>query len=56
MSIEQIVDVPANGQVTIQLPASLKNSKRVKVIINDVGDTLEAKISLLKKLLLIKTS
>lgn len=30
MSIEQIVDVPANGQVTIQLPASLKKQQAGK--------------------------
>jgi len=46
---EQIVDVPANGQITIQLPASLKNSKQIKLTINDVDDTLQNKISLLKK-------
>ncbi len=48
MSIEQIVDVPANGKLTIQLPSSLKDRKRVKLIINDIEDTLENKISLLK--------
>lgn len=49
MSIEQIVDVPANGQLTIQLPDYLQNRKKVKLIINDIDDTLESKISLLKK-------
>lgn len=48
MSIEQIIDVPANGRLTIQLPSSLKNSKQVKVVINNVDDRLESKISLLK--------
>jgi hypothetical protein len=48
-AIEQILDVPANGRLTIQLPASLKNSKRVKIVINEVEDTAEAKISLLNK-------
>lgn len=48
MSIEQIVDVPANGKLTIQLPSSLKDRKRVKLIINDIEDTLENKIFLLK--------
>lgn len=47
MGIEQIVEVPANGKLTIQLPSSLKD-KRVKLIINDIEDTLENKISLLK--------
>lgn len=39
MSIEQIVDVPPNGQLTIQLPSSLINKKKVKLIINEVDDT-----------------
>lgn len=49
MPIEQILDVPANGRLTIQLPASLKNSKRVKVVINEVADTAEVKISFTKQ-------
>ncbi|MDQ6609753.1 MAG: hypothetical protein M3Y85_08025 [Bacteroidota bacterium] len=48
MSIEQIIDVPENGQLTIHLPSSLKNSKRVKIIINDIDESLDAKIALLK--------
>lgn len=49
MQIEQIIDVPASGQLTIQLPSSLINKKRVKLVIHEVDDTLENKISLLKK-------
>ena len=49
MSIEQIIDVPPGGQLTIQLPSSMKNKKRVKLIINDVEDSLENKIALLQK-------
>ncbi len=49
MSIEQIVDVTDNGELTIQLPPSLINRKKVKVIINDIDDTLDKKINLLKK-------
>lgn len=49
MPIEQIVDVPANGQLTIQLPSALKNQKRVKLIIDEVDDSLETKIRLLEK-------
>ena len=51
MSIEQIVDVPENGQLTITLPSSFRNSKKVKLIINDIDDLLEAKISLLQQAL-----
>ena len=49
MSIEQIVDVTDSGQLTIQLPPSLINKKRVKVIINDIDENLNNKINLLKK-------
>lgn len=49
MSIEQIIDVPENGQLSIALPSSFKNSKRVKLIINDIDDTLQRKISLLRQ-------
>ena len=49
MSIEQIIDVPANGQLTIELPPALKNSKRVKVVIDKVEEDLETKIALMKK-------
>ncbi len=49
MSIEQIIDVPPNGQLTIQLPSSLKEKRRVKLIINEIDDSLENKILLLKK-------
>ncbi|MBA4139400.1 MAG: hypothetical protein H0X70_02685 [Segetibacter sp.] len=49
MSIEQIVDVPPGGELKIQLPSYLKNRKRVKLIINDIDDTLENKITLLAK-------
>ncbi|NTS40156.1 hypothetical protein HRG84_04495 [Flavisolibacter sp. BT320] len=49
MSIEQIVDVPPGGELTIQLPSPLKNSKQVKVVIEEVPETLDAKIALLNK-------
>ena len=49
MSIEQIVDVTDSGLLTIQLPPTLLNNKKVKVIINDIDDTLDNKINLLKK-------
>lgn len=49
MTIEQIVDVPSGGQITIQLPFPLNNKKKVKLIINEFDDTLENKISLLQK-------
>ncbi|MBD0289165.1 MAG: hypothetical protein ICV79_27660 [Flavisolibacter sp.] len=49
MSIEQIIDVPANGQLVIQLPSSLKNKKRVKLIIDEIDEALENKIALLNK-------
>lgn len=49
MSVEQIVDMPANGQLTIQLPDYLKGSKKVKVFIDEVDEDREAKIALLRK-------
>lgn len=49
MSVEQIVDVPENGEVTIQIPEGLKNSKRIKIVINEVDEDWEEKIALLQK-------
>ena len=49
MPVEQIMDVPENGQLTIQLPAYLKSSKKVKVVIAEVDEDREAKIALLKQ-------
>ena len=49
MLIEENADVTDKGQLTIQLPPSLANRKKVKVIINDIDDSLDNKISLLKK-------
>ncbi|MBD0279833.1 MAG: hypothetical protein ICV81_17990, partial [Flavisolibacter sp.] len=49
MSIEQIVDVPESRQLIIQLPSSLKDKKRVKLIINEIDEALENKIALLQK-------
>ena len=49
MSVEQIVDVPESGQLTIQLPDYLKGSKKVKVFIDEVNEDREAKIALLRK-------
>jgi hypothetical protein len=49
MSIEQIVDVPASGQLIIQIPFSLKDRRRVKLTINEIDDELENKVSLLQK-------
>jgi hypothetical protein len=49
MPIEQIVDVPASGQLTIQIPDSFKDRRQIRLIIDDIEDTLEIKIALLKK-------
>jgi hypothetical protein len=49
MSVEQIMNVPENGQLTIQLPSHLKGSKKVKVVIDEVDESREAKIALLKQ-------
>lgn len=49
MSIEQIIDVPANGQVTLQIPDLFKNRKKVKLVFNFLDESLEKKISMLKK-------
>jgi hypothetical protein len=47
MPVEQIVDVPENGQLTIQIPGSLKGSKKVRVVIDEVIDDRDAKMTLL---------
>ena len=49
MSVEQIVEVPENGEVTIQLPDALKSSKRVKIVIDEIDEEWEEKIALLQK-------
>lgn len=49
MSVEQIVEVPENGQLIIQLPSFLKGSKKVKVVIDEIDEGREAKVALLKK-------
>ena len=49
MSIEQIIDVPASGQVTLQIPDLFKNRKKVKLVFNSLDETIERKILLLKK-------
>lgn len=49
MTVEQIVEVPENGQLTIQLPDYLKGSKKVKVFIDEVDEDREAKVLLLRQ-------
>jgi hypothetical protein len=49
MPVEQIMDVPENGQLTIKLPSHLKGSKKVKVVIDEVNEDREAKIALLQQ-------
>jgi hypothetical protein len=49
MPVEQIMEVPENGQLTIQLPGYLKGSKKVRVIIDEVDTDQEAKIALVKQ-------
>jgi hypothetical protein len=49
MSVEQIIDVPENGKVIINIPESFKQLKRVRITINELDDTLDNKIALLKK-------
>lgn len=49
MSLEQILDVPLSGTLTIELPHTFSKQKKVKVTINGVNDNLEKKIALLKK-------
>lgn len=49
MSIEQIVNVPENGQVTVKIPDFFKNRKQVRLIFNTVEESLESKILLLRK-------
>lgn len=49
MSIEQIIDVPATGKVTIDIPSSFRNIKRVRITIDQLDSELDNKISLLKK-------
>ena len=48
MSIEQIIDVPENGQVTLSIPDMFKNRKKVRLVFNAIDDQLESKILSLK--------
>lgn len=49
MPVEQIIDVPQSGELMIRVPDVLKNSKRVRVVIDEVDEEWEAKIALLQK-------
>ena len=49
MSIEKTVDVPASGQLSIQIPSALRNRKRVKLVINEIDEELENQISIMQK-------
>lgn len=48
MPVEQIIDVPENGKLLIQLPDVLKKSKRIKIVLSEVDEELEQKIKMLE--------
>lgn len=47
MSVEQIVAVAENGQLTIRLPRSFKGSKKGNVMIDAIDKARESKLALL---------
>lgn len=49
MTFEKTYEVQKNNQLIIKLPERFKSKKRVKVIIEDVDDSRQEKIKLLKK-------
>ncbi|WP_114750259.1 hypothetical protein [Pleomorphovibrio marinus] len=49
MTFEKTYDIQKDNQIVIKLPESFKSKKRVKVIIEDVDESREEKIKLLKK-------
>lgn len=49
MTFEKIYDVQKNIQLVINLPDRFRSKKRVRVIIEDIDDSRDEKISLLKQ-------
>jgi hypothetical protein len=49
MTFKKTYIIPENNRLIIQLPEKFKSKKRVKVIIEDVDETRNEKIKLLKK-------
>lgn len=49
MTFEKTYDVQKNNQLIINLPERFKSKKKVRVIIEDIDETREGKIALLKK-------
>jgi hypothetical protein len=49
MTFEKIYDIQKNIQLVINLPDRFRSKKRVRVVIEDVDDNRDEKISLLKK-------
>ena len=49
MTFEKTYDVQSNSQLVINLPTRFRSKKKVRVIIEDVDEDRDEKISLLKK-------
>ena len=49
MTFEKTYEVQKDNRIIIKLPERIKSKKRVKVIIEDVDDSRQEKIQLLRK-------
>ena len=49
MTFEKTYDVQKNNQLIINLPERFKSKKKVRVIIEDIDENRDIKITLLKK-------
>jgi hypothetical protein len=49
MTFEKTYDVPKKNELVIQLPSKFKSRKRVRVIIEDIDESRDNKIIMLKK-------
>ena len=48
MTFEKTYDIQKNNQLIINLPDTFKSKKKVRVIIEDIDESRESKIALLK--------
>jgi hypothetical protein len=49
MTYKKTYDIQKNNQIVIDLPERFRSKKKVRVTIEDIDETREEKISLLKK-------
>lgn len=49
MSVEQIVDVPENGEIRLCLPDTLRKNKRIKIVVTEIDEELGEKIRMFEK-------